>query len=1544
MNYFDKMQQLGNLTIVNGCHAQVPNPRTGMIEESVFLIGRSKSHPPVYYLRCATLDNEYRTALDLVENPDGEWGRASAIRKWTPWEKIDLNIPVDHALPLHIDNHLYMLWAEKATVSGVEDDKGQSRSQVVATVKFSYQQASGKWLQPQVFAKDMPRMFLLPLWKGWNIAPRGETQFVPKALLERTRHLFLIWADQSPVLVARGQRQLANTLLTNVQALLRQALSHKQDDAAEPSREHDDAAKPSRKDDEAKRKALHVARQRVPVISPQVEPAQHQLDSVLPYLLTSFVPNHFNEQAKELFNDVTTLALVEPQMTDAVAATPWLAVEGLAVVGDTTWLGLRTKESTETPTYRIHRVTTRCFDDLRQILIHGGLKELLSLASQFTLESPIEAQHPTKFVERPYPPKTMDFELSSAYGMYFQEVFFHIPFLIARTLQIRQRFEEAKRWYESIFDPTSSFEAPNPERLIGGWQLSKASYDQPTGFQPSEPSGDMSPARPQDPSNVRFVECVTPFAGRIQTLHFDGNHDKLDAQLSKAPAHGFTFAAWIWLDDLDGNYTVFSLPNGYFLFYENQSGLRFEFGPSVSGETKRYFGIPEDGGAPVPLSAQRWYHVAVTFGGVGDRMRIYVDGAPAAATNPLNDVPSPGRTLTFGAWDGSSRLFKGRIAEAFVWDVGLSVQQVHATMKGDFFWQYRPFRSHTAAKLAEVIQRPAQREAMELTPLDPFAVARTRLGAYEKAVAMAYIDNLIAWGDSLYANDGWENLNAATTLYVLAAELLGPKPVGKISYSEQNGKLTVKAASTAVHEPGEQLATILGNAVNSDWASNPFFDVPSSFFLPENDQFAARWDTVEKRLYQIRHCMNLQGVVRQLPLFQPPIDPRQLMRAVAAGRSVAAVTPGATVNVPHYRFSFLMERARLVTSELKQLGTTLLGALEKQDAEHLAVLRNTYEGQVLELTTRIKEQQRDELEKNLVGLRQSLASARKRESEYQHWASQRLSPGEIAGLSLTQTAGSLRTAASVITALSGIGYAAPNIFGLADGGMDFGKVVQVGGEALNLDATILEWGGQLAMTRAQYDRRQEEWQLQADTAGFEVQQIQAQIDALEVRQEMTRQELTIHRQTVKQNQDIERIFQQRFTSQELYQWMVGRLASLYSQTYQMALDLARSTQSAFQYERNTNDTFVNANGWNSLKKGLLAGEALSLNLNQMEKAYIERNARQLEIEKTISLRQLDPKALVDLKGNGSCTFALSEVLFDLDFPGHYLRKIKSVSLSIPAVVGPYQTLQATLIQHGNQVVLTPDVDTVKMLLGEATGNNRPDASKLRTDWQAAQQIALSRGVNDAGLFELNFHDERYLPFEGTGAISTWELRMPKSSNQIDYASISDVIITLRYTARDGGDAFRQALLSTNTLKKLSGYRVLTARQLDAAAWQVFRSRPQEGLKLTLARAMFPPNLSRLALVGNKISLHPWPQHVENAPRFSAAVGASPHGAAPSGDPGATRFPAGAGGNPGIPVTIRATGDQLQQALAKIDDLLLVVPFQGDLNWGQLSHGAAGVTE
>ena len=87
-------------------------------------------------------------------------------------------------------------------------------------------------------------------------------------------------------------------------------------------------------------------------------------------------------------------------------------------------------------------------------------------------------------------------------------------------------------------------------------------------------------------------------------------------------------------------------------------------------------------------------------------------------------------------------------------------------------------------------------------------------------------------------------------------------------------------------------------------------------------------------------------------------------------------------------------------------------------------------------------------------------------------------------------------------------------------------------------------------------------------------------------------------------------------------------------------------------------------------------------------------------------------------------------------------------------------------------------------------------------------IAVSSGQNDAGVFELNFKDERYLPFEGAGAVSKWEIELPSRIRQFDYGSITDVVVHIRYTSVDGGQTLKDEVedyveKALNETKKLA---------------------------------------------------------------------------------------------------------------------------------------------
>jgi hypothetical protein len=283
--------------------------------------------------------------------------------------------------------------------------------------------------------------------------------------------------------------------------------------------------------------------------------------------------------------------------------------------------------------------------------------------------------------------------------------------------------------------------------------------------------------------------------------------------------------------------------------------------------------------------------------------------------------------------------------------------------------------------------------------------------------------------------------------------------------------------------------------------------------------------------------------------------------------------------------------------------------------------------------------------------------------------------------------------------------------------------------------------------------------------------------------------LTSHKASVAQQTAVDAFLKSKYTNTELYQWMVGQIKNVYFNGYNLAFDAATKLERSFRRElgNSPSPAFINYGGYfDSLHNGLLAAQGLQNDVQRMQTAFYEQNAREFELSKQIALSQLDPAALLAFKATGTCSIFIPEAIFDLDHPGQYMRRHKSVSLSIPCVAGPYTSVPCTLTLLSNKYRNTASVGSGPY------GEQPQNETRFTYNVGAVESIATSTAVDDDGLFELNFRDERYLPFEGTGVIANWQLTMPNTFRQFNYMTITDVILHVKYTARDGGSQLTKA--------------------------------------------------------------------------------------------------------------------------------------------------------
>lgn len=764
-------------------------------------------------------------------------------------------------------------------------------------------------------------------------------------------------------------------------------------------------------------------------------------------------------------------------------------------------------------------------------------------------------------------------------------------------------------------------------------------------------------------------------------------------------------------------------------------------------------------------------------------------------------------------------------------------------------------------------------------PFEPHRIANYRTVAYQKTVVMKYLDNLIAWGDYLFRQDSMESTNEATQMYVLAAEILGPRPkkippqakpsvesFNELEQMFENGKNSFGVPLVEV----ENLVPLLpGNGqAGSDQAPLPML----YFCIPQNDKMLGYWDTVADRLYKLRHCMNIEGVVRQLALFEPPIDPGALVKAVAGGVDISSALADLNAPLPLYRFNVLLQKANEVCNDVKALGGALLAALEKKDAEALGLLRQSQEIRVLEAVKAVKKTQIEEAKQNLEEVKRSKATVKEKRNFYRDikkvitW--EKVSMGTH-GLGITS-----ELAATVLNATAGTAHLVPDItVGVSGFGGSPLAIVKYGGQ--NVGSSAFNWaaffsglggtlhaGANIMATQASHERRWDDWKLQEALANKELDRIDKSIAAAELRIAIAEKELKNQTLQIENAKATDEFMRSKYTNEELYQWQVGQISGVYFQSYKLAYDLAKRAERSFRFELGLQDSsYISFGYWDSLKKGLLSGEKLQYDLRRLETAYLDQNRREFELTRHISLALLDPLALVKLRETGRCFIDLPEEIFDLDFPGHYFRRIKSVSLTLPCVVGPYTTISCTLRLLKNSIrINTANGDNVYPRNTDDNGLPADDDRFIENNIPV-KAVAVSSAQNDSGMFELNFRDERYLPFEGAGTISSWSLELfndlasnnpdyGKPLRQFDYNTISDAILHIKYTSKEDAGPFKNGAI-THLRKYFSksqdgathSLRLFNLKQEFPTQWQRFLhpANPADGnvFELEMKPGLFP---------------------------------------------------------------------------------------------------------
>jgi hypothetical protein len=1038
--------------------------------------------------------------------------------------------------------------------------------------------------------------------------------------------------------------------------------------------------------------------------------------------------------------------------------------------------------------YESIRLSTTLAREMSRILFTGGVNTLLDVKTQQGLGESDHILEPISIGRLQNRGKVGALDLRGAMGRYFREIFFEIPFLIADNLNSRQKFAAAQGWFHYLFNPTATLDPSINLAGLSTAQRKKVLRDRVWHY---------SAFKNLNPPKLRDI--LTDEAA-IKAYKEDPFNPHAIARLrisayQKSVVMKYVSNLLDWGDSLFAQFTMESVNEALVLYVMAQEILgkrAVKAGECGEGSIfpKTYANIkPSIGqGSEFLMEAESILWIGPK---ASKFSRVALKG---------------GRSFIAYQRSESAVDFK-RAAEKAVLYANTDRQDTAVTVRSARVQREETTEGRIILSEAMAYKRE-ERDVVRMEVRDVPAMVETSRAAAVTETSATRFDRA-----DLYQERVTENAVTVLNEAILSKQM-DWKKTRPGNWSIEKGKIRPNWINDSI------IINDFGRAGRFGWGI--MRQIGPIFCIPENRDLKALWDRVEDRLYKIRHCLDITGARRDLSLFAPEIDPRLLVRARAQGLSIEDVLGASSGNLPPYRFAYLIEKARQYAGAVQGFGAQLLAAIEKRDMEELTRLRNTQALNMTKLNTRLREWELKIAEEGVTQIERQMAAAEFRRDYYNGLLDSDLNGWERAQ-QITKHGGlAFYTMGALFGGTAGVLSLIPQLgspFAMKYGGHELNNSFKGWSKCFSDTAKLMDMVSASMGLEASFERRREGWEHQVKLAGHDIKNIEKQLSAARIRVDIATRAIELHKKNIEDQEEIIDFYAEKFSNLGLYNWMSSTLQRLYRQSFNSAFAMARLAERAYRFERGDETTpLLDASYWDASQAGLLAGERLMGDLMEMERRFVETNYRSFDIDQTFSLQQLDPAELLRLRETGECEIAIPELAFNLFYPGHYRRRIRAVRVTIPCITGPYTNVAATLTLKQSFLRKTPTMAA---------------ADLVEVPLRHVSSVATSTAQNDSGVFDFSFRDERYMPFEGAGAVSIWTLKFPKTFKPFDYATITDVLTHISYASmqdgvlRDQVEAENAALEGTIThaLTNTPFVKVVNLRQDLSSTFQRLLNSP-----------------------------------------------------------------------------------------------------------------------
>jgi hypothetical protein len=390
------------------------------------------------------------------------------------------------------------------------------------------------------------------------------------------------------------------------------------------------------------------------------------------------------------------------------------------------------------------------------------------------------------------------------------------------------------------------------------------------------------------------------------------------------------------------------------------------------------------------------------------------------------------------------------------------------------------------------------------------------------------------------------------------------------------------------------------------------------------------------------------------------------------------------------------------------------------------------------------------------------------------------------GLNVAAGAASLITGGigGTVGAVSGSPFGPAGTIALGVGGFLLGAAMQGPGALSSLAgaasgmSSVQSTQAQIAQIHNSIHMRMEELRRTGELLTQDAQIAGQNVLIAETGVDIAEQQLAIAEINSQFAADIVHFLQTKFFKGERYAWMAAIAKENYRTLLNYAIAAAWMAERALEFERQRQINVIRFDYWREQDQGVMGADQLSTDLATLKQERLVNEQRKHQVTKTISLAQISPIELAAFRDSGLLYLTTLEPWFDRDFPTHYLRLIKGVSVTVVALVPPIEGVKAMLTQLG----------TTRTTLKRGPSFDKVEIKRI------PERIAISSAIGATGVFLPLLPDQELLnPFEGNGVEGSWLLEMPKASNPaLNYQTIVDVQLTIQYTALD--DPYKRPLL------------------------------------------------------------------------------------------------------------------------------------------------------